>query len=58
LLRITDYYPHLDSPDIRNYENHRTFFLLAALLFPIDALDTHLEGWENFLDQGFDYAFS
>jgi hypothetical protein len=34
------------------YANHRWFFGLAALLAPIDALDTLLKGWDHFVAQG------
>jgi hypothetical protein len=34
------------------YSNHRLFFALAALLAPIDALDTLLKGWDHFTAQG------
>jgi len=34
------------------YANHRAFFALAALLAPIDAVDTLLKGWDHFLAQG------
>jgi hypothetical protein len=34
------------------YANHRWFFILAALLAPIDGIDTLLKGWDHFLAQG------
>ena len=34
------------------YANRRWFFVLAALLAPIDALDTLLKGWAHFVTQG------
>jgi hypothetical protein len=34
------------------YQNHRWFFLLAALLPLIDAGDTRLKGYEHFVAQG------
>jgi hypothetical protein len=34
------------------YHNHHSYFLLAALLFPVDAIDTLLKGWQHFLNQG------
>jgi hypothetical protein len=48
-------------PDISNekidykqhfYENHRWFFALAALLPPLDVVDTLLKGYSHFLAQG------
>jgi len=46
--------PMEDGLDLRQhyYENHRSFFSLAALLPAIDALDTYLKGREHFLAQG------
>jgi hypothetical protein len=43
-----------DGGDLKRhyYQNHRSFFLLAALLFPVDAIDTLLKGWDHFLNQG------
>jgi hypothetical protein len=35
--------------------NHRWFFILAALLPPLDALDTLFKGWDHFLAQGLLY---
>jgi hypothetical protein len=40
------------------YQNHRSFFLLAALLFPVDAIDTLLKGWDHFLNQGTVYVLT
>lgn len=37
------------------FANHRWFFLLAALLALLDAVDTLLKGWEHFLAQGIIY---
>jgi hypothetical protein len=37
------------------FENRRWFFSLAALLPPIDAIDTLLKGWDHFLAQGIQY---
>jgi hypothetical protein len=34
------------------YANHRSFFILAALLAPIDLVDTLLKGWAHLLAQG------
>lgn len=34
------------------YANHRDIFLLFALIFPIDVVDTMLKGWEHFRSQG------
>jgi hypothetical protein len=34
------------------YANHRWFFVLAAALAPIDAVDTLLKGWDHFVAQG------
>lgn len=34
------------------YANHHWFFALAALLAPIDAVDTLLKGWDHFVAQG------
>ncbi len=34
------------------YANRRGFFVLAAMLAPIDALDTMLKGWDHFVAQG------
>ncbi len=33
-------------------QNRRAFFILGALLPPLDALDTYLKGWQHFLNQG------
>jgi heme A synthase len=43
-----------DGSDLKRhfYHNHRSYFLLAALLFPVDAIDTLLKGWQHFLNQG------
>jgi hypothetical protein len=40
------------------FANHRWFFMLAALLPPLDAVDTLLKGWEHFLAQGPLYIFT
>lgn len=40
------------------YANHRWFFMLAALLPPLDALDTYLKGWDHFVAQGVIYPIS
>jgi hypothetical protein len=40
------------------YANRRWFFLLAALLPPLDAIDTLLKGWAHFVDQGLIYVFT
>jgi hypothetical protein len=37
------------------YENHRDFFLLYALIFPIDVIDTLLKGVAHFKAQGLLY---
>ena len=37
---------------IRLYENHRDIFLLYALIFPIDIVDTLLKGMAHFKAQG------
>lgn len=34
------------------YANHRGFFLLGALLAPLDMVDTLLKGWDHFAAQG------
>lgn len=34
------------------FENHRDVFLLLALIFPIDVIDTLLKGWAHFCQQG------
>ena len=34
------------------YTNQRWFFILGALLPPLDAIDTLLKGWEHFVAQG------
>ncbi len=34
------------------FENHRAFFLLAAALPPLDAIDTLLKGYAHFVAQG------
>jgi hypothetical protein len=34
------------------YANHRSFFAFAALLLPLDVIDTLLEGYSHFLAQG------
>jgi len=46
--------PLNDGADLRQhfYANHRWFFALAALLPPIDVLDTLLKGWPHFVAQG------
>jgi hypothetical protein len=46
--------PIKDGADMSQYffANHRWFFLLGALLAPIDALDTLLKGWDHFTAQG------
>jgi hypothetical protein len=38
------------------YANHRAFFILAALLPVVDALDTYLKGWSHFRAQGPQYV--
>ena len=45
---------------MRNYfaANRRWFFLLAALLTPIDAVDTLLKGLAHFTAQGPVYVFT
>ncbi len=49
-------FPDIVTPntDLREhfYANHRAFFALAALLVPIDAVDTLLKGWDHFVAQG------
>jgi hypothetical protein len=40
------------------YANHRWFFALAALLPPLDAVDTLLKGWAHFQAQGPLYVFT
>ena len=40
------------------YANHRSFLILAALLPPIDALDTLLKGWDHFVAQGAIYIIT
>jgi hypothetical protein len=40
------------------YANHRWFFILAALLPPLDAVDTALKGREHFIAQGPVYVFT
>jgi hypothetical protein len=40
------------------YTNHRGFFVLAALLPPLDAVDTVLKGWAHFQAQGPLYVFT
>jgi hypothetical protein len=40
------------------YANHRWFFILAALLPLLDAVDTALKGKQHFLDQGPIYVFT
>ena len=40
------------------YANHRWFFILAALLPPIDFLDTSLKGWAHLIAQGLIYPIS
>ncbi len=40
------------------YQNRRSFFLLAALLPPLDAFDTLLKGWEHFVAQGLLYPLT
>ncbi len=49
--------PLEDGADLRQhfFSNHRWFFILAALLPPIDALDTLLKGWQHFVAQGWLY---
>lgn len=51
--------PMEDGIDLKQhyYSNHRSFFILAALLAPVDALDTLLKGWHHFLAQGVVYPF-
>lgn len=46
--------PIEDGIDLKRhfYANRRWFFTLAALLAPIDALDTLLKGWPHFVAQG------
>jgi hypothetical protein len=46
--------PLVDGTDLKHhfYENHRWFFVLAALLPPIDAVDTLLKGLPHFYAQG------
>ena len=46
--------PIEEQIDLRRhfYANRRWFFVLAALLAPIDALDTLLKGWDHFVAQG------
>lgn len=39
-------------------QNRRSFFLLGALLPPLDALDTYLKGWQHFVDQGVIYPIT
>jgi len=43
-----------DGLDFRRhfYANHRWFFVLGALLAPIDAMDTLLKGRAHFIAQG------
>jgi hypothetical protein len=40
------------------YDNHRDIFLLFALVFPIDIIDTLLKGMAHFRDQGPLYFFT
>lgn len=51
--------PMEDGIDLKQhfYSNHRSFFILAALLAPVDALDILLKGWDHFLAQGVVYPF-
>jgi hypothetical protein len=46
--------PLEEGEDLRAYyyANHRWFFGFAALLPPIDAVDTLLKGWDHFVAQG------
>ena len=43
-----------DGMDLKRhfYANQRWFFVLAALLLPIDGFDTLLKGWDHFVAQG------
>ncbi len=40
------------------FANRPWFFGLAALLPPLDALDTLLKGWDHFVSQGFIYVLT
>jgi hypothetical protein len=40
------------------YANHRSLFILAALLPLIDAADTLLKGWDHFAAQGAIYVIT
>lgn len=40
------------------FANRPWFFALAALLPPLDALDTLLKGWDHFIAQGFIYPLT
>ena len=52
--------PLRDDADLRAhfFDNHRAFFLLGALLLPLDAIDTLLKGIEHFLAQGSIYVMT
>lgn len=39
------------------FANHSWFFILAACLAPLDAVDTFLKGWDHFVAQGLIYPF-
>jgi hypothetical protein len=49
-----------DGIDLKAHfnQNRRSFFLLGALLPPLDVLDTFLKGWQHFLDQGVIYPIT
>ncbi len=49
-----------DGLDLKSHfeQNRRSFFILAALLPPLDALDTYLKGWQHFLAQGVIYPIT
>ena len=40
---------------VHYYSNHQWFFALAAMLPPLDAVDTLLKGWDHFASQGLIY---
>jgi hypothetical protein len=52
--------PLEDGTDLKHhfYQNRRWFFALAALLPPLDAVDTLLKGWARFQAQGPIYIFT
>jgi hypothetical protein len=52
--------PLEDGTDLKHhfYQNRRWFFALAALLPPLDAVDTLLKGWAHFQAQGPIYIFT